>query len=77
MMNHPNDKIFLNTDPEDDNSSNKPGLWATLLILLMIASILSTLFWPLIWQTLFYYSAPPTPTPLFLQEASIAVNSEQ
>ncbi len=59
--------------PDDESLADqpepyKPGLLTLLLTLLVILAMLTTLLWPLLraWQ---YRRLPPTPTPLFLQEA--------
>ena len=72
MVNLPHDDYQLDIEPDDEAvATSRPGLLATLLILVMIVSLLGTLFWPLIWQIMVDAAAPPTPTPLFLREASV------
>lgn len=63
MMTFPPDN-----QPDDRLEPYRPGLVTILLTLLVILALLATLLWPL-WQTRRPRRLPPTPTPLFLQEA--------
>lgn len=55
-------------EDDDEPRSRKPGLVMVLITLLLILAILSTLIWPLLQSR---RPAMPTPTPGFLQEASL------
>ena len=59
----PDDEIF-----EESESDNKPGPVAVVILLLLILALITTLIWPVLWQSLVHYNVPPTPTPFFLQE---------
>jgi hypothetical protein len=59
---------YFEDDPEDESDSGKLGLASVLLLLLLIAAMLTTLLWPVLWQTLYRLNAPPTSTPIFMQE---------
>jgi hypothetical protein len=54
---------------DEEENDNKLSLGAMLLLLLLIAAMLTSLAWPIVWQIIYHYNAPPTPTPLYLQEA--------
>ena len=58
----------LNNDDEA-TGEDKLSLGAALLLVVLIAAMLVSLVWPIVWQLLHHYQALPTPTPPFLQEA--------
>jgi hypothetical protein len=53
----------------DQESDNRLGPGAVLLILILIIALLATLIWPVLYQALYRFNAPPTPTPAFFQTA--------
>lgn len=55
-------------EDDDEPRNRKPGLVMILITLLLILAILSTLIWPLLQSR---RHPVPTPTPGFLQEASL------
>ena len=61
--------FFFEDELKDETDESKLGLGSILLLLLMIAAMLTTLMWPVLWQTIHRFNAPPTPTSIFLQEA--------
>lgn len=66
-MNNLNDS-FVEDDLEDEADSGRLGPASILLLLLMIVAMITTLMWPVLWQALYRLNAPPTPTPIFMQE---------
>lgn len=60
--------FFIEDSLEGEADSNRLSLASILLLLLLIAAMLTTLMWPILWQTLYRFNAPPTPTPSFMQE---------
>ncbi|RMF00870.1 MAG: hypothetical protein D6768_11890 [Chloroflexi bacterium] len=53
----------------DEQDDKRLGLGTALLLLLLIAALLTTLVWPMLWYSPAQHSVPPTATPWFLQEA--------
>jgi len=56
------------TYPEEPESG-RPGPITVLILLLLIIAMLTTLLWPLVSQYRARRVLPPTPTPIYLQEA--------
>jgi hypothetical protein len=56
---------------EDDAATgeDKLSLGAALLLVMLIAAMLVSLVWPIVWQLLHHYQALPTPPPPFFPEA--------
>ncbi len=66
-MTYPVDEF--NDDISNEEQSNKLGFFSVMVLLIVIAAMLSTLIWPLLYYPTDFHQPLPTPTSIFLREA--------
>jgi|GEM_PF-2866104 len=54
---------------DETSESDRPSFLTLLILLLLIIALLTSLIWPLLRLSIMRHNLPPTPTPLYLQEA--------